>query len=204
MNSPVSAISYLGRAKALCSADDKASLIYAALELRCGVEARLQEHASVAVGVSKRHATQYEIKKLGRTVDSSFGLGDSFLIIHLAMADGRACNFVYAPVSVRLQDIATRCGNYLHAMRPEQLTAPAFWDELRAMLDEGCALLELACSSEVLRPSFEQGLHFTLPPGDPRIAVISELQAGAQGSFSATKFTPSARLTFYPPDHSPE
>jgi hypothetical protein len=53
MDSPVSAISYLGRARQLLDSGDRASLIYSALELRCGVEARLKEHATVADGVSQ-------------------------------------------------------------------------------------------------------------------------------------------------------
>lgn len=153
MSSPVAAVSYLARAQALCKSDEKASLIYAALELRCGVEARLQAHASVATGVSKRQANEWEIKKLARTLEQAFGLGDSMLLVLLTMEDGRACQFIYAPVSSRLQEIGKRCGDYLHALPPERVASPGFWAELRSMLTEGCGLLQLACCSEILRPT---------------------------------------------------
>lgn len=198
MDSPVSAISYLGRAKELCQSQDRAELIYAALELRCGVEARLREHAAATTGISKSQATQWEIKKLAKTVDAAFGLGDSFLIICLRLDDGRETQFFYAPVCTRLQEIAKRCGDYLHAMRHERLSEPGFWEDLKALLGEGCSLLELACSSEVLSPSFSDGLHFSLDPEDPRIPLIQALQAGANGAFSSVTFTPTGPLTFYP------
>src|ERR1700752_436165 len=102
MNNPVSAASYLARAHALRKSGEKASLIYAALELRCGVEARLRAHASVAPGVSKREAERWEVKNLARTLDRAFGLGDSMLLVFLTMEDGRTCQFIYAPVNSRL------------------------------------------------------------------------------------------------------
>ncbi len=118
VSNPVSASSYLARAKELLATKDKASLFYAALELRCGIEARMQEHLSVAHGITKAQAEQWEIKKLGRSIDTAFGLGDSMLIVFLNMVDGRSCQFIYVPVSNRLQEIGKRCGDYLHALPP--------------------------------------------------------------------------------------
>jgi hypothetical protein len=198
MDSPVSAISYLARAKELAKSQDKASLIYAALELRCGVEARLKEHVSVAVGVTKSQAARYEIRKLSKTIESAFGLGDSFLVVFLQMADGRYCQFNYFPVNSQLQDIAARLGAYLHAVSHDRAVAPNFWTDLKAMLVEGCGLLELACTSELLRPSFEHGLHFCLPPNDPRIELLVDHQNGAEGSFTTATITPVGRMTYYP------
>lgn len=193
MDSPVSAISYLARAKELRQSKERTSLIYAALELRCGVEARLREHATATSSVSKGRAAQWKIKELEKTVDNAFGLGDSMLMIHLRMNDGRACAFVYAPVTARLSDIAMRCGDYLHAMRLDKVLAAGFWEELSALLQEGCNLLELACSSEV-----QDGLHFSLPPDDPRIEIVQDYQASGAGMFSTVTFTPTGPITFYP------
>ena len=90
--------------------------------VRCGIEARLQEHAAVAKGISKQQAGHWEIKKLGRTIDEAFGLGDSMLIVFINMEDGRQGQFMYAPVSSRLQGIGKRCGDYLHALQPERVS----------------------------------------------------------------------------------
>ena len=202
MNSPVSAISYLARAKELTKSQDKANLIYAALELRCGVEARLKEHALVAVGVTKRQTNHYEIPKLSKTIENAFGLGDAFLIIFLQMEDGRRCQFLYTPVNSQLKNIAMRLGTYLHSVPHERSADPDFWSELKAMLVEGCGLLELACRSELLRPTFEHGLHFSLPPNDPRIPIVLDLQNGVNGTFTAATITPSGPLTYYSGDEA--
>ncbi|MGB9991013.1 hypothetical protein [Pseudoduganella rhizocola] len=200
MDSPVAAISYLARAKELASTGDKAKLIYAALELRCGVEARLKEHAAVAIGVTKSQANQWEIKKLSKTIDAAFGLEDTFLLIRLHLEDGRACQFMYAPVNSRLQEIAMRFGDYLHTVSHERVQDTSFWSELKSMLKEGCSLLELACTSELLRPTMEQGLHFALHRDDPRVAIVQDFQSGIAGSFSGFKFTPTGSFTIYLPE----
>jgi hypothetical protein len=59
----VSPLDYAKRARSLSKLGDHASLVYASLELRCGIESRLQQHASVAVGVSKGQASAWEITK---------------------------------------------------------------------------------------------------------------------------------------------
>lgn len=202
MDSPVSAISHLGRAKQLLKTGDKANLFYAALELRCGVEARLKEHAAVAVGVSKSQLAEYQIRKLSKTVRDAFGLGDTFLLVFLELADGRIGQFLYAPVTTQLQAIASRLGDYLHALPHDRVAAADFWTELRSQLTEGCGLLELACTSELLRPSFEQGLHFCLPHDDPRSALITDYINGVQGTFRTVTFTPTGRITLYPGDET--
>lgn len=202
MDSPVSAISYLSRAKKLLRSGDKASLFYTALELRCGVEARLKEHAAVAVGVSKTQLGHYEIRKLSKTVYEAFGLGDTFLIVFLELVDGRAGQFMYAPVTTQLQAIAARLGDYLHAVPHETIVADGFWENLRSQLTEGCGLLELACSSEVLRPTFDQGLHFCLPPDDSRVTIITDYMNGTEGTFRTATITPVGPLTYYPGDEA--
>jgi hypothetical protein len=152
MNSAVSASSYLARAQALRRSGDKASLIYATLELRCGIEARLKEHASVAHGISKRQADEWEIKSLARTLEEAFALGDSMLLVFLTLEDGRVCQFMYAPVSTRLQEIGKRCGDYLHAVRPERVERESFWVELRASQSAGAANLAAMRAYTTVRP----------------------------------------------------
>lgn len=193
---------YAARAQALHKAGDTPSLLYAALELRCGIEARLQQHAAVAVGVSKSQATQWEIKKLARTLDQAFGLGDSILLVFMNMNDGRSCQFMYAPVSSRLQEVGKRCGDYLHALRPDRTSTKEFWTELRKLITEGCGLLDLACSSEILRPTVETGLHFDLRPDDARIEIVRDLIAGVPGKFTTATIFPTSPMTYYPADEA--
>ena len=151
----------------------------------------------MAVGVSKSQLGHYEIRKLSKTVHEAFGLGDSFLFVFLELVDGRVGQFTYAPVTTQLQAIAARLGDYLHAVPHDRVTADGFWSELRSQLTEGCGLLELACSSEVLRPTIEHGIHFTLSPEDPRVAIVTDYMNGIEGRFRTATFTPVGPLTFY-------
>ena len=120
------------------------------------------------------------------------------LLVFLTLEDGRACQFMYAPVSIRLQEIGKRCGDYLHAVRPERVERESFWIDLRAMVKEGCGLLELACESEILRPTVATGLHFALKPEDPRVAIVRDYLAGAPAKLTTATLTPTSRLTYYP------
>lgn len=198
MDSPVSAISYLARAEELLKSPRREEHIYSALELRCGVEARLKEYATAAAGVSKTQLGQYEIRKLSKTVRNAFGLNDSFLLVFLQLIDGRQAQFTYSPVTRELQDIATKLGRYLHAVSHDEASSDTFWLTLRKMLTEGCALLKLACHSEILRPTLEHGLHFNLPPEDPRIEIIKAYQSGVEGALSTFTLTPQGKMTIYP------
>lgn len=200
MNYRVGPRDHAMRAQALRRNGERASLIYAALELRCGIEARLQQHASVAIGLSKNQADCWEIKKLGRTIESAFGLGDTMLLVFLKMGDGRTCQFMYVPVSERLREIGKRCGDYLHAMKSDRVNSEDFWRDLRSMVTEGCGLLEMACSSEILRPTPDAGLHFHLERGDPRYGMVEELMAGAPGVFTAVTITPTSPVLYVPGD----
>ena len=137
------------------------------------------EHVAVADGVSKRQINEWKIRNLGRTIEGSFGLGDSMLLVFLTMSDGRVCQFMYAPVTARLQEIGEKCGDYLHAIHPDRLAKSGFWDEFRSLVTEGCHLLELACSSEILKPTVHSGLHFCLPPDDQRMGIVQDLIGGA-------------------------
>lgn len=132
----------------------------------------------------------------------AFGLGDTFLIVFLELVDGRAGQFMYAPVTTQHQAIAARLGDYLHAVPHENIVVDGFWENLRSQLTEGCGLLELACSSEVLRPTLDQGLHFCLPPEDSRVAIIADYMSGVEGTFRTATITPVGPLTYYPGDEA--
>ena len=112
MNLHTKAPDFLERAEALRKHRDAPSLLYAALELRCGIEARLMEYAAYAVGVSKRNAGQKEIARLGKTIDSAYELGDTIVVVLVRMHSGSTAQFLYAPVTARVREIGKRCGDY--------------------------------------------------------------------------------------------
>lgn len=189
---------HLSRAEGLRKVDDPVSLTYAALELRLGIEAKLKEYVANAIGLSKTQSKEWEIKKLGRTLAEKYGLGHEVIQLIFVKANGQHATFMHAPVSTRLQDIGKKCGNYLHWKEVVTTVEEAHWQELREIVHEGCGLLQLSCASEVLRPSFSDGLHFTLKIGDPRVPLVQALSEGIAAEFEVFDFNPAGTITYKP------
>lgn len=191
------AADHLARAETLRKERDSASLTYAALELRLGIEARLKEYVDLVVGVSESVKSRWEIAKLGKTLESKYGLADGMQIIFVTLNEQRV-QFMYVPVSTRLQQIGGLLGGYLHWKPLEPGVESRYWDELASLLHEGCGLLQLACAGEVLRPSFSDGLHFILDAADPRVPIVKALCDGAPAKFEVFQITPVGPITYYP------
>lgn len=195
--SPVSSISYLERAKNIVSNNKREQLFYAALELRCGIEARLQEEVRSIPYLSKAKYREWKITNLSRTLEENSGFGDSILVIFLTLEDGSSYQFLYAPVTKQLQKIGKRCGDYLHALKQDQLEKEDFWEILKNQITEGCQLLEFACSTEVLSPNKEKGFHFILQDDDSRNLLIEKLNAGQTANLTTLNIKPEGPMTFY-------
>ena len=197
MNYPLRSIDYLERADAQRKLTSVANLRYAALELRCGIEARLKEYASHAVGITKSQAREWEITKLGKTLDTAFGTGDTIFIIIIDLESGLSGQFIYAPVTSRLQEIGKRLGFYLHAQSADTYNEEEYLTHLKSLLHEGCGLLRLACSGEVLRPTIQHGLQLVLDADDPRIKIVEAIQAGERKRIQILNIDPVGAMTFY-------
>ena len=64
---------YAARARARLDEDSHASLFYAAFELRCGIEARLQEYLHAQRDVSKKAKKGWRPAVLGQQLERRFG-----------------------------------------------------------------------------------------------------------------------------------
>lgn len=158
----------------------------------------MQEFAAHAVGISKKQARDWNIDRLGRTLESAFGAGDKIMVLLVRLTSGDTVQFIYAPVTARLQEIAGRCGDYLHVRSDAPEDEANNWALLSQILHEGCGLLRLSCSSEIHRPTFEHGLHFVLEEGDPRVEVVKALQTGNHAGVQVIEIEPKGPMTYYP------
>jgi hypothetical protein len=164
----------------------QASLIYAALELRCGVEARLREYIETIDHIPNVQKKDWAVVKLGRSIESVYRTGDKIMIFTITFPeDGAQLRMTYTPVSKRLQDIANRVGDYLHAIKPEYIEEPGWWQKLRDLLTEACPLLKLANSGELVglplihRPTKRMNVHALFADEDPRREMLSRFTQGA-------------------------
>jgi hypothetical protein len=108
----ISARDYLARMQARLADGDRASLFYAAFELRCGIESRLQQYAEVANDITGKKKIGWRVVKLTADIESVFATGDK--VVELAFPGKR---LFFTPVRKSLRKTAEQMGNYLHAMK---------------------------------------------------------------------------------------
>ena len=188
---------YLDRMKARMDEGTEDALIYAALELRCGVEARLREYIETIEHIPKAQKKEWAVAKLGRSIQSAYRTGDKIMIFTIHFPeDGAELHLLYTPVTKRLQDIAKRLGDFLHVPRDGHMTEARWWKALRALLDEAFPLLMLANSGELVglpllhRPTGRVTARIVIEGDDARSALASRLINGAKHVISLQYIDP--------------
>lgn len=146
----ISARHYLSRMRARLAEPERPSLFYAAFELRCGVESRLQQYAEVANDVAGRKKMGWRVAKLAATVEAAFATGDR--IVELTLPGTR---LFFTPVRASLRKMAEQMGNYLHAMQRPRDASDPWWDTFRRTLDEGAESLAWATTGTLLGPPLQ-------------------------------------------------
>lgn len=196
---------YLNRMKALLDEGSEASLIYAALELRCGVEVRLREYIETIDHIPKAQKKEWAVAKLGRSLETAYRSGDKIMIFTIIFPeDGAQFQLMYIPVSKRLQDIANRLGDYLHVPKADAAENQARWKQLRELLTEAYPLLKLATSGELIglplihRPTNRLNARVLISGDDPRSALLPRITQGAQHTLTVEYIEPvPGSFTFY-------
>jgi hypothetical protein len=128
-------------------------LFYAALELRCGIEARLREHLSDMEAVSKSIRNGWQIGFLGKEIEKIFKNRENGYLFNIDLKKGsKSIMLLYTPVSLRLQEIGNRLGDYLHAQKKEYMEDDPWWDNFKKLLIEGHEHLAVAMMGTLTRP----------------------------------------------------
>ncbi len=205
MTYAVASADYVERMKTLLDDGTQASLIYAALELRCGVEARLREYVETIEHIPKNQKKEWAVAKLGRSIETAYRTGDKIMIFTIIFPeDGAQLQLMYTPVFKRLQDIANRLGDYLHVPKFDVADNHAWWQQLRKQLAEAYPLLLLATSGELIglplihRPTNRLNVQVLLSGDDPRSALLPRITQGAQHTLSVAYVDPiPGSFTFY-------
>lgn len=150
----VSSRAYLARAKLNFDSGKNESLFYAALELRCGVEARLKEYVvkGQVDSVSLRKIP-WQIEKLAKILAGYSEIHDKryvFAFVHPKTKERH--DVIYNPVSSKLRKIAETLGDYLHCVDQNRVLKPLFFSEFRQLVKQGIEELELATSGTLIAP----------------------------------------------------
>jgi hypothetical protein len=133
----VSSRDYLARAEYRLAEGTPEALFYAAFELRCGIEARLQEYLHAQEHLTKKQKEGWRVAALGATASKTFKIGDKvarYTIYDRDKGDLLAILY-YTPVTRALKGYAGKLSNYLHAVSRFHPQADPWWAEFRALLE---------------------------------------------------------------------
>jgi hypothetical protein len=145
---------YLIRAKKNFDSEKNESLFYAALELRCGVEARLKEYVvkGQADGISLRKIP-WQIEKLKKILAGSSEIHDKrFVFTFTHPKTGEKHFAIYNPVSSKLQKIAEKLGDFLHCVDQNRVSKSSFFSDFRQLVKQGIEELALATAGTLIAP----------------------------------------------------
>jgi hypothetical protein len=169
---------YLERIEGLLKEKTEARLLYAALELRCGVEARMKEYLDPLDHIPKSQKKEWAIAKLGLSIENAFRAGDKIMIFTVRFPkQNTECTLMYTPVSSRLQGIACRLGDYLHLPKANIVKDSTWWNNLRELVHEGYGELLLPL---LHMPTGQTNVRAVIPEGDPRRNLIAELAVSGE------------------------
>jgi hypothetical protein len=136
----VSSKSYLRRAVERLAESEQQSLFYAAFEIRCGIEARLQDYLDALEQIPARKKKGWKIIESGLEVEKAFQIGEKIVE---AKVYGEANEFLfplyYIPVTARLRKAGARLGQFLHAMKRSVIQPDSWWESARSFV---CATAE--------------------------------------------------------------
>jgi hypothetical protein len=97
----IDSISYLRRGRARLDEGTRESLFYAAYELRCGTESRLQDYLDAREDIAKRKKQGWKIMGSAKELDRILSLGDTiFEASLLDEHDERTVALYYTPVKL--------------------------------------------------------------------------------------------------------
>lgn len=159
-------------------------LLYAALELRFGIEARLHEFREANKETVRLKKGEWRIAAIGQGLEKAFSIGERLAAVTVPVA-GRPKTFFYTPVTRDLRELGGRLGDFLHN-DPSKTNDDVRWERIRAQISRGIELLTIACSGEMLGPmlihrkTMQAKVSLSLDPRNPN-SRFTEIDMPAKG-----------------------
>ena len=128
---------HLRRARVQLDSGKHESLFYAAFELRCGVEARLQEYLEARDDIAKKKKKGWKVAAAGKELDKAFKNGLRIVeIVIYSPATGDSAPFFHTPVQPELRTAVGQLGDLLHAQADTISGDSPWWAQTREFLEE--------------------------------------------------------------------
>ncbi len=172
----ISSRGYLRRARRLLDTEEREALFHAAFELRCGIQARLQEYLQAHKQIAKSKREGWKIPRLAKNLEQHFRLGDKVaeLIVFDKDTGQKKMAWYYTPVTSSLKTKANGLGSLLHALEKRHDDDDPWWIETRQFLEGIFGDLEKANRGTLMGPPLGKGT------GKMTIVVELESQQEAQ------------------------
>lgn len=182
-NYPTRIEEFAGRARELLSSGTRAGLLYAALELRLGIEARTQAYIQANDQISNELKKDYHAGKLTKALKATHSDGKYVARVEMLVADDKPpiCSYSFIPLSGRLQEVYNLLGGYLHYKEQGPSFTDPWWDSLKELLERGTVDLEICSKGELLgvplwrQSTGELNIKIVVPKEDPRIELMHHL-----------------------------
>lgn len=159
---------YLVRALARLSSGSDEALFYAAFELRCGIEARIQEYLEGSKVATKKIKQGWSIAQLSKAGEKAYLNGPRIQRLAQERAGRVSAVLYYTPVGEALSLNGKKLGNYLHALQTSPNQKDGWWDAFRTLLSDTADRLVVANTGTLLGPAL-------LKRGTKEISVLVEL-----------------------------
>lgn len=143
---------YVERARLRLAEQKREGLFYAALEIRLGVEVRMKEYLAVQHHISKAKKEGWRVAHLGKSLESAFRTGDKVIQLRILDRESKELLWVlyYTPVTKRLQKMAQRLGDYLHAPDASADRSDQWWKGFRQLLETAWLELKKATTGALI------------------------------------------------------
>lgn len=145
--------------------------IYAALELRSGIETRYREYLEVWDHVSQGAKNGWRLSELWKETERAFRLGDRVVQVTFASPKGiDAQTIIYhTPVTNALRKRGERLGEFIHSARSGSHRNSEWWAKLHGELTWCEEHLARANTGILLGPPLKRGMQIQvnveIPPG---------------------------------------
>lgn len=172
------------RARELLESNLRQNLLYSALELRLGVEARVQSYIQANEQISKEIKRGYHAGKLTKALKATHSDGKfvAEFSFNVPVNDQVTWfTFHFIPLSENLQSLYNKLGGYLHYKENDYDFSDLWWDELKLLLYSGIKDLEICSNGGLLgvplwkKSTNEIKVMFELPPEDSRYEKLEKL-----------------------------
>jgi hypothetical protein len=154
MDYKITSRDYLRRAKECLNREDERYLFYAAFEIRCGVEARMNEYLEAQEHVSKKKKQGWHVATLARNIERAFRTGERAAVVKIVNRETGKLEFdiKYTPVKASLRKKVEKLGNYMHSAKKYYEPGHGYWKKFRRELEDAAIELEWATSGRLLGP----------------------------------------------------